>query len=594
MFSPFQSQTQRVKSLLNLGHSCGLGSSKRTSVSSLARLKMDWPKDYLGIDERDLRNVFKYETKKTRAIVLERSRKEPSVKDLETSECWEEWMETELPSPNSPEPGLVLILARRAGEQVLPTAQDDDNPVEKEKRSLGKPDKAASFPVDVGGMPNAEKGLLSSSHGRRSASTLPFSLDTFRKISNKFFIHGSIARVINRADVPIFSRAQLQMRLPDEETYPTFVYNCRSTNVWEMDLALTVTHFPHSGRTYAILFGCSTRIEEEVIKRLCYSGVQAGYPLLLPGIFAELERDRHIDIVEKYMDELETKILELDYQPSIDQKMRGSNSESRNREKRSQWLDMMYLRNGLTNWCTQLSKMASHTEELRGALFRPSENFTEGKGHDQFADINEQIQSLSQDSTLAEPYEWTQHLPRDSTTVNIPTQYLQLFAVIMNGLSLLGKTSSAENDEERRKAEMRKAGAKIKDRLLAIIEEYEDKIRECTMRIDGMAMTTQWADGEANVEIALATGRESRHMRSIAVVTMIFLPGTFFAGIFSMQFFNWIPDDDENTIVSRYFWIYVLVTVVATALTLGTWYYFALWREKRQTDVSGEEAALVS
>lgn len=31
------------------------------------------------------------------------------------------------------------------------------------------------------------------------------------------------------------------------------------------------------------------------------------------------------------------------------------------------------------------------------------------------------------------------------------------------------------------------------------------------------------------MEIAKATSRDSKHMRSIALVTMIFLPGTFFA-----------------------------------------------------------------
>jgi hypothetical protein len=36
-------------------------------------------------------------------------------------------------------------------------------------------------------------------------------------------------------------------------------------------------------------------------------------------------------------------------------------------------------------------------------------------------------------------------------------------------------------------------GQKIKDRIQGIIDEYDDKIRDCTMRVDGMAMATQWA-----------------------------------------------------------------------------------------------------
>ncbi|KAI1774288.1 hypothetical protein F4818DRAFT_419474 [Hypoxylon cercidicola] len=527
---------------------------------------MDWPKEKIGISDRDLEKVFKYEPKKSRAVRLERSGKEPRVTFLETDDHWKQWMETELLPPSSEDSGLVLILARRTGEQALPREQNSCKPTHDEKASLSRP---VSFPAEVGGSPNAEKGLLPSPNGRRSARTLPFSLDTFKIISKNLYLHGSIARVVNRSDVPIFSRAELQMKLSDGETYSAYVYNCRSTNAWEMDLALTVTHFPHSRRTYALLFGCSINIEEEVIRRLCYSGVEASYPLLLPGIFAELERDRHIKIVEKYMDDLEEKIFELDYQPSIDLQMRGSDSESRNRDKRSQWLDTTYLKNGLVTWSVQLSKMVSHTDELRDTLFKPAKEPPEVKNSRQFASNCKPVESSPLDS--APPEICRQKVPRDSAV----------------------EFGDRRDDGEWHKLEMRRIGAKVNDRLQAIIEEYEDKIRECTMRIDGMAMATQWSHGETNVEIALATGRDSRHMRSIAIVTMVFLPGTFFASIFSMQFFNWIPDSEGNTIVSSYFWIYILVTVVATALTLGTWYYFASWREKRLRYFWDEKTPLV-
>ena len=36
------------------------------------------------------------------------------------------------------------------------------------------------------------------------------------------------------------------------------------------------------------------------------------------------------------------------------------------------------------------------------------------------------------------------------------------------------------------------AGMRMRDRLIAMIEEYDDKIRDFTMRIDNMAMVTQW------------------------------------------------------------------------------------------------------
>lgn len=45
-----------------------------------------------------------------------------------------------------------------------------------------------------------------------------------------------------------------------------------------------------------------------------------------------------------------------------------------------------------------------------------------------------------------------------------------------------------------------------------------------------------------------------------------------------MTFFNWSGGDGE-AIVSGYFWIYVVVTVVFTLLTLGLWYYFNILRQ---------------
>ncbi|KAJ9144602.1 hypothetical protein NKR23_g5865 [Pleurostoma richardsiae] len=124
----------------------------------------------------------------------------------------------------------------------------------------------------------------------------------------------------------------------------------------------------------------------------------------------------------------------------------------------------------------------------------------------------------------------------------------------------------------------------IKDRLESLIEELEEKIDECSMRVDGMTIATQWAQGDTNVDIASAAGKDSSQMRSIALVTMVFLPGTFFATLFSMSFFNWFPsakDNDTSAIVSGYVWIYFLLTGVFTIVTLFLWWYFLVCRRSK-------------
>ena len=90
------------------------------------------------------------------------------------------------------------------------------------EKGLSKSERSMSFPIEVGGTPNAEKGLQPGLSGRRSARTLPFSLETFKLISKRLCLHGSIARVISRSDVPVFSRAELLMGLPGGSTYPAY------------------------------------------------------------------------------------------------------------------------------------------------------------------------------------------------------------------------------------------------------------------------------------------------------------------------------------------------------------------------------------
>jgi hypothetical protein len=46
---------------------------------------------------------------------------------------------------------------------------------------------------------------------RRIVRTLPFSKETFRDVTQKFYIHGSVARVVNRADMPVFSSTRVEM-----------------------------------------------------------------------------------------------------------------------------------------------------------------------------------------------------------------------------------------------------------------------------------------------------------------------------------------------------------------------------------------------
>jgi polyhydroxyalkanoate synthesis regulator phasin len=262
-----------------------------------------------------------------------------------------------------------------------------------------------------------------------------------------------------------------------------------------MDLALTATYFPHSGLTFAILFGCPLSVEEDIVKRLSFATAEAAHPLLLPGIFSEIERSRHVHVVEATIDELETRIFELDIQ-SEREGMSGSESETRNQEKRSAWLDTTYLRNGLVSWNTQLIKISNHADQLNTTVFKPlrlekvvtttTKLYASDSSAKSTRDLSPKNVLLSNQSGFpgVSSDEWKR--PEEDRLVEERATLLEDYA--RAGVSDMECEGSIETFKEH----MRQVGHKIKHRIQAISDEYDEKIRDCTMRVDGMAMATQW------------------------------------------------------------------------------------------------------
>ncbi|EXJ62355.1 hypothetical protein A1O7_02789 [Cladophialophora yegresii CBS 114405] len=80
--------------------------------------------------------------------------------------------------------------------------------------------------------------------------------------------------------------------------------------------------------------------------------------------------------------------------------------------------------------------------------------------------------------------------------------------------------------------------------------------------------------------IAILTRQDSTDMRIIAVVTLLFLPGTFMAALFSADFFDFSPRD-TNEVVSKWIWLYFVLTGAATLVVFGGWYLFSHRQNKK-------------
>lgn len=93
---------------------------------------------------------------------------------------------------------------------------------------------------------------------------------------------------------------------------------------------------------------------------------------------------------------------------------------------------------------------------------------------------------------------------------------------------------------------------------------------------------------ESNLQIATAVRSDSIPMRTIAYVTLVFLPGAFVAAIFGMNLFVF-DSETKSLIVAKDFWLYWAVTIPVTIFILLLWNYW-VWVEKREGQGNRNEA----
>ncbi|TRX87790.1 hypothetical protein FHL15_011312 [Xylaria flabelliformis] len=291
----------------------------------------------------------------------------------------------------------------------------------------------------------AEDNYPGGAHNPALLMYLPFCKKGFDMVLRKFYVHGSIVRTVNRG-YPIFSRTRLKLGTPLEPAIG--------------DLALSMTYFPLRKVTYGILYGCDGETKKAILARLHNSEDATCHPLLLIGIFTELERKRQLNLVQDGLDALHDTILNLSIS-SDESGTVGGDRELSTIHAIDPWLNIHNLKNSLESWKEQLAKFAAHIDEL-------SET-------------------------------WFNLLPSDP------------------------------DDERAEKCQLREVGKRIKERILEIVYDYDAKIRECVMIMEGMNLATQLALARANIEIAAAAKTDSSQMKTIALVTMVFLPATFVA-----------------------------------------------------------------
>ena len=74
-------------------------------------------------------------------------------------------------------------------------------------------------------------------------------------------------------------------------------------------------------------------------------------------------------------------------------------------------------------------------------------------------------------------------------------------------------------------------------------------------------------DASASIKLARSSAEDSSSMKTVAVMTMAFLPATFFAALFALPSLKW----DEPKVMQDNFWVYWAFTLPTTALVFIIW-----------------------
>ncbi|KAI9766808.1 MAG: hypothetical protein M1840_006283 [Geoglossum simile] len=122
------------------------------------------------------------------------------------------------------------------------------------------------------------------------------------------------------------------------------------------------------------------------------------------------------------------------------------------------------------------------------------------------------------------------------------------------------------------------------------IDNLSAMIRNLTLQKDShLSMRI----AKSSAQIAEEARRDSSSMKTIATLTLVFLPATFVASMFSMSIFNW-QAQGKDRVVSRYIWVYFAAVIPLTLVVLLVWLAWFYTSQKRHAHTMDEIESQVS
>ena len=119
------------------------------------------------------------------------------------------------------------------------------------------------------------------------------------------------------------------------------------------------------------------------------------------------------------------------------------------------------------------------------------------------------------------------------------------------------------------------------EEILGIMSEYIE------VRLHKANSLQERLNNQVSGMSTIISQRDTSAMKTVAMVTMVFLPGTFVASFFAMPMLNW-DATAYNEIVSPRFWIYWMVTVPLTMAVFAVWWVMQIVKERKERKAEKE------
>ncbi|KAF5660869.1 hypothetical protein FHETE_8720 [Fusarium heterosporum] len=315
-----------------------------------------------------------------------------------------------------------------------------------------------------------------------SLDELPFTKNAYRAIMSHMKMHGSIVRAINRNTSCNVSSLPCSWPCGDS-TAPSI------TGSWEGDMALSVTFFPNTLTTNAVWYGLDMKEHRTyghsltnadiITSRLANFDGKCLHPLILPTVFAEFERERHVALVRKYSTQLVQRIHDLAY-PDLHQSKETETISSKPSSKRpSRDYDLTKkLKALLPNF-----QRGFETEKAAAAEHNPSVSETSHRARC--------VERKKEPEPAVVLWQNTSFLSNGLRNWQTQLRKMLLQVQELDDTNFGIDTIDRNAQVELKLARLREVGGRIETKVQDLIDEYDEHIRQCNHITEGLRLATQ-------------------------------------------------------------------------------------------------------